>query len=137
MLQSQLLYKAAAIMRERGMCRFELEDDDFRVCAMGALNLADHGTYRYVHGYYDSDAVLNAASYVAGFCGQVKPPPLRLRPWDIYELLVAVNNDNSATTERMASLLELAADARRVEELAAESERQVTHHQQGASLVAA
>lgn len=36
---SELLEKSAEVIRKRGHCRYKLEDDRGRVCAVGALNM--------------------------------------------------------------------------------------------------
>lgn len=50
-----LLNKAADIMERLGMARWTVQDGAGRVCVMGALNLADHGSPHYCKKRYTID----------------------------------------------------------------------------------
>lgn len=39
----RVLRRAASVIRERGWCQYKQEDAEGRVCAMGALYIAEHG----------------------------------------------------------------------------------------------
>lgn len=99
MKTSELLRKAADVMKERGYCVGELEDKDGRVCALGAMYIAQFGTVDYTEylqeGMYDT------------MC-QVIPPTHGIASWSN-----AVGKDEvlkgfergiafAETTERMA-----------------------------------
>lgn len=50
---SEVLMTAAEVMRQRGHARFYLEDDNMKVCLMGAINVSLYGNARLCDGRTD------------------------------------------------------------------------------------
>ncbi len=56
----QILVKARDIFAEQGGAKGVLEDCDSKVCAVGALNMAEHGTAGWAANFNMEISVLNA-----------------------------------------------------------------------------
>lgn len=44
-------HKMLGLLRERGFCKLQLEDEDGHLCIVGTLNMADHGDARCWRGH--------------------------------------------------------------------------------------
>lgn len=67
--EQQLAAKAADILERRGHCKAILEDGNGRVCAFGALNLADHGASDHGKNNMGYPEVLRTAVLVQAHIG--------------------------------------------------------------------
>lgn len=98
---ADVLRDAAGVLRERGWCRWTVEDDEGHVCAFGALNVATAGMAM----VRDYSPAQRAAVPVATFLG------VRGNYDDALDKVVDWNNGTALDGEHVAQTFEKAAAA--------------------------